>query len=174
MEAARALYAHHTVEAISCFDAGKQNLGITSRRIGELIDEARAKSQKIICFVTGVPGAGKTLVGLNVATQHDRKDSPTHAVLLSGNGPLVDVLRAALSRDEKARRKAKGEKPPPGSNPVKQFIQNVHHFRDEADKNPGPPADHVVVFDEAQRAWNLAKTADFMKRKKGKPNFALS
>ncbi len=174
VEAARALYAHHSVEAISYFDAGKQNLGITARRIEQLIDEARERSQKIICFVTGVPGAGKTLVGLNVATQHDRKESPTHAVLLSGNGPLVEVLRAALSRDEKARRKASGEKLPKGSDPVKQFIQNVHHFRDEADKNPGPPSDHVVVFDEAQRAWNLAKTADFMKRKKGKPNFTHS
>jgi hypothetical protein len=174
VEAARALYAHHGVESIKAFDAGKQNLGITSRRIEELINEARTNSRKIICFLTGVPGAGKTLVGLNVATQHARTSSPTHAVLLSGNGPLVAVLRAALSRDEKARLKKRGLKREKGSDPVKQFIQNVHHFRDEALKSPAPPADHVVVFDEAQRAWNAAMTADFMKRKKSVPNFTDS
>lgn len=173
VEAARALYAHHGVQAIKAFDAGKQNLGITSRRIEDLIAEARISGRKIICFLTGVPGAGKTLVGLNVATQHARKDNPTHAVLLSGNGPLVAVLRAALSRDEKARLKKRGQAKK-GSDPVKQFIQNVHHFRDEALKSEAPPADHVVVFDEAQRAWNAAMTADFMKRKKNVPNFTDS
>jgi hypothetical protein len=167
VEAARALYAQHKVKAISCFDAGKQNLGITSRRIESLVDHARVENRKIICFVTGVPGAGKTLVGLNIATHHRQTGEPTHAVLLSGNGPLVAVLRAALSRDERARLRAAGIKRSKGSDAVKQFIQNVHHFRDEAFKDPtNPPADHVVVFDEAQRAWNQRKTADFMKRKK--------
>lgn len=174
VEAARALYAHHGVQAIKAFDAGKKNLGTTSRRIEELIDDARAKNRKIICFLTGVPGAGKTLVGLNVATQHARTDNPTHAVLLSGNGPLVAVLRAALTRDEKARLKTLGTRPKTGSNPVKQFIQNVHHFRDEAQKSDVPPADHVVVFDEAQRAWNQAMTANFMRRKKGVSDFSDS
>jgi len=175
VEAARALYAHHGVGAIKAFDAGKKNLAETSRRIDVLIDEARTQNRKIICFLTGVPGAGKTLVGLNVATQHARTESPTHAVLLSGNGPLVAVLRAALSRDEKMRLKKRGQKQRTGSDPVKQFIQNVHHFRDEALKDKiNPPADHVVVFDEAQRAWNQAMTADFMRRKKGVPDFTDS
>ena len=174
VEAARALYAHHGVQAIKTFDAGKKNLMTTSRRIEELIEEAQTKHQKIICFLTGVPGAGKTLVGLNVATQHARRDNPTHAVLLSGNGPLVAVLRAALSKDEKARLKNDGLHGKTGSDPVKQFIQNVHHFRDEALKSIAPPADHVVVFDEAQRAWNQPMTADFMKRKKGVPDFSDS
>jgi hypothetical protein len=139
-----------------------------------LIEEAKAKNRKIICFLTGVPGAGKTLVGLNVATQHARENNPTPAVLLSGNGPLVAVLRAALSRDERARVKKKGQKLKKGSDPVKQFIQNVHHFRDEALKSDAPPADHVVVFDEAQRAWDAAMTTDFMKRKKKVANFTDS
>jgi hypothetical protein len=86
----------------------------------------------------------------------------------------VAVLRAALSRDEKARLKKRGLPRTRGSDPVKQFIQNVHHFRDEALKSDAPPADHVVVFDEAQRAWNRAMTADFMKRKKGIPGFPHS
>ena len=91
------------------FDAGAQNLHVTSRRIEELVDEAQAKGRKRICFVTGVPGAGKTLVGLNLATRRE-ENQPTHAVFLSGNGPLVAVLREALTRDEVARRKKQGEK----------------------------------------------------------------
>src|SRR5947208_3223242 len=98
VEAARSLYAQHSVEAIARFDAGAQNLHVTSRRIEELVDEARGKGRKLICFVTGVPGAGKTLVGLNVATRRRELDQPTHAVFLSGNGPLVAVLSESLTR----------------------------------------------------------------------------
>jgi hypothetical protein len=175
VEAARALYAQHSVEAIARFDAGAQNLHVTSRRIEELVDEAQAKRRKRICFVTGVPGAGKTLVGLNLATRRE-EDEPTHAVFLSGNGPLVAVLREALTRDEVARRKKEGEKVRKGkvAESVKAFIQNVHHFRDDALIDIGPPIEHVVIFDEAQRAWNLKQTANFMLRKKRQPGFADS
>jgi Schlafen group 3, DNA/RNA helicase domain len=175
VEAARALYAQHSVEAIARFDAGAQNLHVTSRRIEELVDEAQAKGRKRICFVTGVPGAGKTLVGLNLATRREENE-PTHAVFLSGNGPLVAVLREALTRDEVARRKEKGEKVRKGQvgESVKAFIQNVHHFRDDALIESGPPIEHVVIFDEAQRAWNLKQTASFMLRKKRVAGFADS
>jgi Uncharacterized conserved protein (DUF2075) len=153
VEAARALYAQHSVEAIARFDAGAQNLHTTSKRIEELVDEAQATGRKMICFVTGVPGAGKTLVGLNLATRREA-DEPTHAVFLSGNAPLVAVLREALTRDEVARRKHQGEKVRKGKvgESVKAFIQNVHHFRDDALIDSGPPIEHVVIFDEAQRA----------------------
>jgi hypothetical protein len=176
VEAARALYAQHSVEAIARFDAGAQNLHVTSRRIEELVDEARADGRKLICFVTGVPGAGKTLVGLNVATRRRESDQPTHAVFLSGNGPLVAVLREALTRDEVARRKKQGEKVRKGKvgESVKAFIQNVHHFRDDALIESGPPIEHVVIFDEAQRAWNLKETASFMHRKKKRAGFSQS
>ena len=175
IEAARALYAHHSVEAIDQFDAGEQNLAITSRRVEELVDDARAKSLKRICFVTGVPGAGKTLVGLNLATRRE-ENQPTHAVFLSGNGPLVKVLQAALTRDELARHKKRGDRVRKGEveGPIKSFIQNVHHFRDEGIIDPGPPDDHVVIFDEAQRAWNQKKAADFMLRRKKRPGFSMS
>jgi Schlafen group 3, DNA/RNA helicase domain len=175
IEAARALYAHHSVEAIDQFDAGEQNLAVTSRRVEELVDDARTKSLKRICFVTGVPGAGKTLVGLNLATRRE-ENQPTHAVYLSGNGPLVKVLRAALTRDELARQKGRGKKVRKGEveGPIKSFIQNVHHFRDEGIIDPGPPDDHVVIFDEAQRAWNQKKAADFMLRRKKRPGFSMS
>jgi hypothetical protein len=175
IEAARSLYAQHSVEAIARFDAGAQNLHVTSRRIEELVDEAQANRRKRICFVTGVPGAGKTLVGLNLATRRE-VDQPTHAVFLSGNGPLVAVLREALTRDEVARRKKQGEKVRKGKvgESVKAFIQNVHHFRDDALIESGPPIEHVVIFDEAQRAWNLKQTANFMLRKKRRPGFSDS
>jgi hypothetical protein len=177
VEAARALYAQHSVEAIARHDAGAQNLRVTSRRIEELVEEANTRRRKIICFVTGVPGAGKTLVGLNVATRRREASQPTHAVFLSGNGPLVAVLREALTRDEMARRAARGErkvrKGQVGES-VKAFIQNVHHFRDDALVDSGAPVEHVVIFDEAQRAWNLRQTAGFMHRKKNRPGFAQS
>lgn len=176
IEAARALYASHRVEDIARHDAGATNLRVTSQCVEQLIDEARTNNRKVICFVTGVPGAGKTLVGLNIATRRSEA-SPTHAVFLSGNGPLVSVLRAALIRDDRERRRLSGKKVHGSreANPVKSFVQNIHHFRDaalvELDK---PPVDHVAIFDEAQRAWNLQKTADFMKRRKGQPDFSWS
>jgi hypothetical protein len=176
VEAARALYAQHSVEAIARYDAGAQNLRVTSRRIEELVDEARAQGRKLICCVTGVPGAGKTLVGLNVATRRRDVDQPTHAVFLSGNGPLVAVLREALTRDEVARQKSLGNRVRKGkvAESVKAFIQNVHHFRDDALIDSGPPVEHVAIFDEAQRAWNLQQTANFMRRKKNHPGFSQS
>jgi len=176
VEAARALYAQHSVEAIARYDAGAQNLRVTSLRIEELVDEAKAQNKKVICFVTGVPGAGKTLVGLNVATRRQDTNQPTHAVFLSGNAPLVAVLREALTRDEVARQKDRGTPVRKGkvAESVKSFIQNVHHFRDEALRDSKPPAEHVVIFDEAQRAWNLQQTANFMRRKKNQPDFSES
>lgn len=176
IEAARSLYAQHSVEAIARHDAGAQNLHVTSQQLEELVDEAKGKQRKVICFVTGVPGAGKTLVGLNLATQRRELNESTHAVFLSGNGPLVAVLREALTRDEVARRKLQGERVRKGkvAESVKAFIQNVHHFRDDALIDSGPPAEHVVIFDEAQRAWNLKETANFMHRKKKRAGFNQS
>jgi hypothetical protein len=172
VEAARTLYARHSVEAISRHDAGARNLTVTSAGVEEVIERARADRAKAIVFVTGVPGAGKTLVGLNIATRR-KLLGEAHAVYLSGNGPLVAVLQEALVRDEVAR---------PGNTDrkgviqqrVKPFIQNVHHFRDDGLRTSDPPNDHVVIFDEAQRAWTKGKTSDFMKRRKKVLNFDQS
>jgi hypothetical protein len=113
---------------------------------------------------------------LNVATRRRDADEPTHAVFLSGNGPLVAVLREALTRDEVARQKALGVRVRKGkvSESVKAFIQNVHHFRDDALFDRRPPAEHVAIFDEAQRAWNQHQTASFMRRRKKITGFAYS
>lgn len=176
IEAASALYGNHSVAELSRSDAGEKNLARTSVAIGHLITEAQAKRKKIICFVTGVPGAGKTLVGLDVATKHMDAKSDLHSVYLSGNGPLVSILREALTRDEVARKKAIGQKLRKGEarKAVDAFIQNVHHFRDAYLTDEQAPVDHVVIFDEAQRAWTLEQTSQFMARKKGRPDFNRS
>jgi hypothetical protein len=172
IEAARALYARHSVEAISRHDAGARNLRLTSVAVEEIIERARRSSEKAIVFVTGVPGAGKTLVGLNVATRR-RTFGEARAVYLSGNGPLVAVLQEALTRDELAR-VGNTERKGAVRQRVKPFIQNVHHFRDEGVRTTNAPYDHVVIFDEAQRAWTQAKTSDFMRRRKKLANFDRS
>lgn len=177
VEAAMALYGGHTVENISRSDASATNLSQTSQVVSEIIRSSKEHSQKSICFVTGVPGAGKTLVGLNVATQHINKDTDLYSVFLSGNGPLVSILREALARDRVEREKKEGRKLKKGEalSEVKMFIQNVHNFRDAClvDQH-NPPVEHVALFDEAQRAWGLDQTVNFMHRKKNTPNFAQS
>lgn len=176
IEAARALYAGHSVESISRHGAGAQNLAITSKAVDQIIEEARVAGKKAICFVTGVPGAGKTLVGLDVANRHLDKDSATYSVFLSGNGPLVAVLREALARDTVARAAIQNAPIKKGDarQKVAAFIQNVHHFRDDCLADAEAPPEHVVLFDEAQRAWTLEQTTSFMARKKGLPGFDQS
>jgi len=177
VEAALALYGGHSVEDISRNDASAINLSRTSDAVSEIIRYSRDHSIKSICFVTGVPGAGKTLVGLNIATKHIDQSSDLYSVFLSGNGPLVAVLREALARDKVRREAEKGRQLKLGQarSEVKTFIQNVHHFRDEclidAER---PPIEHVALFDEAQRAWNQEQTAKFMRQKKGWADFAQS
>jgi len=177
IEAAKALYNQHSVAEISRSDASAVNLARTSDAILKIIESAKASHRKAICLVSGVPGAGKTLVGLNVATQSMQSSGETPAVFLSGNGPLVSVLREALTRDKIARERVQGRRLTKGSvmREVKLFIQNVHHFRDDCLIDiDQPPVDHVAIFDEAQRAWNKVQTAKFMREKKNKPDFLFS
>jgi len=177
IEAAMALYNGHSVKDISRSDASAINLGVTSDVVSEIIRISKEKSQKSICFVTGVPGAGKTLVGLNIATKHIDNTNDLYSVFLSGNGPLVAILREALARDKVRNESKHGHKMRKGEamSEVKLFIQNVHNFRDECLIDPEkPPLEHVALFDEAQRAWTADQTSNFMLRRKKKPGFLLS
>ncbi|TWT69729.1 DUF2075 domain-containing protein [Crateriforma conspicua] len=176
IEAAMALYNGHSVAEISRSDASGAELHRTTDTISTVIENARAGRYKAICFVTGVPGAGKTLIGLNIATRHLNDQSNTYSVFLSGNGPLVQILQEALARDKVARKKAAGRRVTKSAarSEVKTFIQNVHHYRDEYLKDSRAPADHVALFDEAQRAWDLQQTSKFMRQKKNQPNFNQS
>ena len=173
IEAAISLYKNHTVDEITRSDADATNLSKTTDTISEIITQARENNKKIICFVTGVPGAGKTLVGLKVATTHLDDEGGEASVYLSGNGPLVAILQEALARDKIKNEKEKGVTLTKGKakSSVKTFIQNIHHYRDSYLVDPTAPYDHVAIFDEAQRAWNKEQTVSFMKRKKNKPDF---
>jgi len=176
IEAATALYNNHSVAEISRSDAGAINLSKTSDAISDIIRSSKDNGHKAICFVTGVPGSGKTLVGLNIATKHISPSDDLYSVFLSGNGPLVKILREALARDKVQRGQEYGEKIRIGEarSKVKAFIQNVHEFRDECLRDPNPPKEHVTLFDEAQRAWNAEQTSSFMQRKKDTPGFKHS
>lgn len=176
IEAAISLYNSHSVEEITRSDATAQNLSSTCANIEALISEAQQKQKKIICFVTGVPGAGKTLVGLKIATQQLEASENSASVYLSGNGPLVAVLQEALARDKVEREKIRGNqvRKSEAKAGVKTFIQIIHHYRDTYLIDPKAPFDHVAIFDEAQRAWNKEQTIKFMKQKKGKENFDYS
>jgi hypothetical protein len=176
VEAAQALYQGHIVAEISRSEAGAENLTRTAEVITQVISESSTKGTKSICFVTGVPGAGKTLAGLNIANSWFDPDNGGHAVFLSGNGPLVDVLREALARDDVARARAAGEKQTKANalSKVRAFIQNIHHFRDDALATSAATVERVAIFDEAQRAWDLKQTATFMKSRKGIPAFNMS
>jgi hypothetical protein len=176
IEAAVSLFNNHSVEEITRSDAAAKNLTSTTDAISNIIDFAKEHHKKIICFVTGVPGAGKTLVGLKVATQHLDKKKGNTSVYLSGNAPLVAILQEALTRDkvrreyEQGRRITKKE----AKQAVKSFIQIIHHYRDAYLVNPEAPYDHVAIIDEAQRAWHKEQTIKFMRQKKNQYDFNYS
>jgi hypothetical protein len=150
IEAAEALYAQHNVTEIIHSHAGDDNLEITSQQIIGLVKLAQASSEKIACFVTGIPGAGKTLAGLNIVHNPALREEGRHpGVFLSGNGPLVNVIRAAIERDFKGRTNFSDPK-----RTASTFIQNVHTFIKAQDKAQSLTYENVIVFDEAQRAWD--------------------
>lgn len=199
IQAASSLYLNHSVEEITRSEASGKNLQRTSEFVMQVIDHSRANREKSICFVTGVPGAGKTLVGLNIAVRQFEKK--TLAVYLSGNQPLVSVLSEALARDKKHQEEERN----PGvryhlataRRDVKSFIQIVHHYRNETLKKLKMPirdgvleidpskavrhqndgyseVEHVAIFDEAQRAWTKQQLASWLKRKQNIPDFPMS
>ena len=151
IQAAQALYTGHNVKEISRSDAHAHNLKETTEEILDLMYFSKINKEKSICFITGVPGAGKTLAGLNIANlTQDTKTYNENAVFLSGNGPLVYVLQEALARDDVITSKKRGKliKKTDALIKAKTFIQNIHHFRDEYIKDTRPPIEKVVIFDE--------------------------
>ena len=171
IEAAQYMYINKSVEEISRNDAGTYNLTETTSIVKNIIEDSKNNNKKSICFITGVPGAGKTLAGLNIANETQNFDEDEHAVFLSGNFPLVRVLQEALARDAtKTMNISKSD----ASRKTKSYIQIIHHFRDDAVNTITPPHEKVVIFDEAQRSWNKEQLTNFMNRKKGVPNFNKS
>lgn len=195
IEAARSLYLNHSVEDITRHEAEGEQLERTTSYVQQVICETKARKGKSICFVTGVPGAGKTLVGLNVAVQQESKEDL--AVYLSGNGPLVAVLTEALTRDKQAQEKDHGNKllKKDAEREVKRFIQIIHRYRDnmlgkvkvvngKLEIDPTKElkdhiagygeVENIAIFDEAQRSWDKEHISAWLKRKKGFADFPMS
>ena len=194
IEAARTLYESHSVDDITRHEADEVTTDRTISYILDVIKRSKEKGEKSICFVTGVPGAGKTLVGLDVAVKQTYQDSnepslDEGAVYLSGNGPLVAVLNEALAKDNYVKCKARGEnkKLTDSRREVGKFIQIIHRYRDNMlakIKNPVEngileidpdkavklqnagygEVEHVAIFDEAQRSWTHKRLAEYLKR----------
>ena len=194
IEAAKTLYESHSVENITRHEADKVSTDTTIAYIIDVIQKSKANREKSICFVTGVPGAGKTLVGLDVAVRqtYQGNDTPVEdegAVYLSGNGPLVAVLNEALAQDNYQKCRDQGERKnlSDSRREVGKFIQIIHRYRDNMlakIKNPVEngvleidpekaikqaesgygEVEHVAIFDEAQRAWTHKRIADYLKR----------
>lgn len=194
IEAARSLYENHTVEEITRHEADKVSTDRTIAYILDVIRMSKESGQKSICFVTGVPGAGKTLVGLDVAVKQTYQGGDTpledeQAVYLSGNGPLVAVLNEALAQDNYKKCRARGEnkKLTDSRREVSKSIQMIHRYRDQMlakIKNPVEngaleidpekavrnakagfgEVEHVAIFDEAQRSWTHKRLSDYLKR----------
>lgn len=192
IEAAKSLYENHTVEDITRHEADKVSTDRTIAYILDVIRNSKANQEKSICFVTGVPGAGKTLVGLDVAVKqtYQGQDEPIEeeqAVYLSGNGPLVAVLNEALAQDNYKKNKGTGKKLSDARREVSKSIQIIHRYRDNMlakIKNPVEngvleidpekavkyktagfgEVEHVAIFDEAQRSWTHKRLADYLKR----------
>ncbi len=190
IEAARALYENHSVEDITRHEADKVSTDRTIQFILNVIDDSKSNGKKSICFVTGVPGAGKTLVGLEVAIKQTYRngemDKENGAVYLSGNGPLVAVITEALARDN-YKKSQNGKKLSESRREVSEFIQIIHRYRDNMlakIKNPVEngvveidpekaiklegtgygEVEHVAIFDEAQRSWTHKRIANYLKR----------
>ncbi len=198
IEAARVLYTKHSVKNITRTEASGENLARTTAYILDVIQQTKERNEKAICFVTGVPGAGKTLVGLNVAI--GQPDNDDLAVYLSGNGPLVKVLTASLARDKQKR---EGGSMANAEREVRRFVQEIYNYREqmlskiktpiidgvlEIDENVSVSdelaghgeIEHIAIFDEAQRSWNHQKLADWLARggsygnKRRVPDFPMS
>lgn len=176
VEAAQALYMNHDVKEITRNDAGAKNITVTTDAVNQIIDKSKVEGRKSICFVTGVPGAGKTLVGLNLSTQRANAKKDEHAVFLSGNYPLVKVLQEALVENKVNQMERRGLKAKKDNErrAVKAFIQIIHKYRDSFVNNDHVPPEHVVIYDEAQRSWNAEQITKFMKNKKGIHDFSYS
>ena len=176
VDAAQALYRGHNVHEITRNDAGAKNLTITTNKVNQIIEYSKLHHRKSICFVTGVPGAGKTLVGLNIAIERSHARKGEHAVFLSGNFPLVTVLQEALARDKVEQSKNSDSKINKSTalRETAAFIQIIHKYRDSFVGNDNIPPERIAIFDEAQRAWTKSMIANFMAQKKGIHNFSYS
>ena len=167
VEAAATLFARNSVADIAAARADTTNLTRTTQAIERALRVAREAGGRVVVFVTGIPGAGKTLCGLNVVFGETRRNG---TAFLTGNAPLVAVLREALACNRAGLDLSLG----PAADPLRrsltgrlrqarhetsQALQNVHRFLADNARRQDPPAERVIVFDEAQRAWDAEQAS---------------
>ena len=168
IQSARSIYMNNQVDEFFKFDAGEENLKVTEQTVESIIREARYQKKKIICFVSGVPGAGKTLVGLDLAgkTRNNQLDDIPDAIFFSGNGPLINVLTESLGRDAYRNNPLKYTSKYKAVNDVKAFIQDLHAFKQDIISSKKKSVDeNVLIFDEAQRVWDNKQLQKWLEKK---------
>ena len=159
-------YSSHHLSEIAQSEAGQDNINACEEKLNEVIAYAEQNKKKCVCFVTGVPGAGKTLVGLDVVAKNLDKRQDNLSVYLSGNGPLVEVLREALKKSVKAKKQLNRET----EVAINALIQSSYVFKKDNSSHKRPTPENILIFDEAQRVWNQEKMA----RKHNDPTMAVS
>jgi hypothetical protein len=168
IEAAMALRSGLSIREIAHSEASEHEIETVHQTIQAYVDRSRNDSSHAICFLTGVPGSGKTLVGLSLAHSDQNKSDAIH--FMSGNGPLVKVLQHLFIRESMRG----GAMAAQARAEAKTLIENVHVFaRYHTEDNPGPPSNHAIIFDEAQRAWNRAQNKKKFQRDYSEPEMLL-
>jgi hypothetical protein len=170
IEAARQLRTGLAIRDIALSEASEHEIEMVRDTIQRYVDEAHAQKRHIICFLTGVPGSGKTLVGLSLA-HLDSADHSDAVHFMSGNGPLVKVLQHLFTQESRKQ----GDNAPNARVRAKALIENVHVFaRYYTEDNLACPSNHAVIFDEAQRAWNRAQNKKKFNRDYSEPEMLLN
>jgi len=168
IEAALSLRSGLAVREIAQCEASEHEIETVRQAIQQYVDLAREKKKHAICFLTGVPGSGKTLVGLGLAHSKENKATPIH--FMSGNGPLVAVLQHLFTQESMRA----GESATEARSRARTLIENVHVFaRYHMEDNRRAPSNHAIIFDEAQRAWNRAQNLKKFKRDYSEPEMLL-
>jgi hypothetical protein len=168
IEAAIALKSGLSIREIAHCEASEYEIGLVRETIQVCVDQARVKNEHVICFLTGVPGSGKTLVGLSLAHSHENQGNAIH--FMSGNGPLVKVLQHLFTQESRRR----GKNAANARIEARTLLENVHVFaRNYTDDDKREPSNHAIIFDEAQRAWNRAQNKRKFKRDYSEPEMLL-
>lgn len=160
-------YTSHDISEIANSEAGQDDIDRCERKINEIISYASSNKKKCVCFVTGVPGAGKTLVGLDTVAKNLKRGETNLSVYLSGNGPLVEVLREALKRSVKEKKQYNRET----AAAIDALIQSSYAFKKDNASHNHPTAENILIFDEAQRVWNQQKMS---RKHSDSPSMAVS
>jgi hypothetical protein len=168
IDAAMALRTGLDIREIAHSEASEHEIQMVLETVQGFVGEARSNRRHAICFLTGVPGSGKTLVGLSLAHADENRSNAIH--FMSGNGPLVKVLQHLFTTESRKSGASVAE----ARTEAKTLIENVHVFaRYHTEDNPRAPFNHAIIFDEAQRAWNRAQNKKKFNRDYSEPEMLL-